>query len=159
MKSNESALLLSRHFKIVIRRLQPSIPPAIIKLHLINLWFLSMCQRWFGSWTLYTRLLRQHPFPRSFIPLLSTRCRLSLSLYLCMCIPLVLKIWPRKLSPQKENSTIRFATQMSSSSSVQSENFNLEIVFCDTMFFLTPIKALLYQIWRNLQKFLQLDFV
>lgn len=46
------ALLLFSHCRYTINLLNPSIPSHIIKCHLISLWLVSKCQRWFGAVTL-----------------------------------------------------------------------------------------------------------
>lgn len=80
-----SAWLFVSQLKNVIKRLNPSMPPQIMKRHLMSLWLVSMCQRWFGAVTLYTLRcnLRRS---LSVIPIWSMLWRQSRNRHLVTCV-------------------------------------------------------------------------
>ena len=92
------AVLFVAHFMYTMRREKPSIPPCITILHLMSLWFPSMCHTWFTPSEWYTLLLTVVRL-RIWGPSGSTRCMAALILLLGTWIPWLRK-WPvRRTSP------------------------------------------------------------
>ena len=112
--------LLLVHFSIKGSLLNPSIPPTIMMFHLINLWFLSACQRQLGTRTLYT-LLCNLPFLWECTPLLTTLFILFLRFVHGTLTPLPARSCFNSTSPQLRKWRVTSSICRSSSSSVIAE--------------------------------------